>query len=80
MCKFLVVKDPKWTKLVSRSVKSIFVGYAEHSNGYRLLDLSSNVIVKSRDVEFIEDKFNNDSIENLVPTQIQGNDSNPNTT
>ncbi|KAK3009754.1 hypothetical protein RJ639_014454 [Escallonia herrerae] len=28
---------------------------------YRLLDLKSNVIVESRDVEFIEDKFNSDS-------------------
>ncbi|KAK3024292.1 hypothetical protein RJ639_043154 [Escallonia herrerae] len=28
---------------------------------YRLLDLESNVIVESRDVEFIEDKFNYDS-------------------
>ncbi|KAK3043089.1 hypothetical protein RJ639_001204 [Escallonia herrerae] len=28
---------------------------------YRLLDLESNVIVESRDVEFIEDKFNSDS-------------------
>ncbi|KAK2999293.1 hypothetical protein RJ639_024110 [Escallonia herrerae] len=28
---------------------------------YRILDLESNVIVESRDVEFIEDKFNSDS-------------------
>jgi hypothetical protein len=39
----------------------VFVGYAEISKSYRLLDLSSNVIVESRDVEFIENKFNYDS-------------------
>ncbi|KAK3032587.1 hypothetical protein RJ639_037351 [Escallonia herrerae] len=39
----------------------VFVGYAENSKAYRLLDLESNVIVESRDVEFIEDKFNSDS-------------------
>ncbi|KAH9656702.1 hypothetical protein KPL70_022787 [Citrus sinensis] len=36
-------------------------GYAENSKAYRLLDLDSNVIVESRDVEFIENKFQHDS-------------------
>ncbi|KAH9768292.1 Integrase catalytic domain-containing protein [Citrus sinensis] len=36
-------------------------GYAENSKAYRLLDLDSNVIVESRDVEFIENKFQLDS-------------------
>ncbi|KAK3006228.1 hypothetical protein RJ639_017187 [Escallonia herrerae] len=39
----------------------VFVGYAKNSKAYRLLDLESNVIIESRDVEFIEDKFNSDS-------------------
>ena len=49
-------------------MKSVFVGYAENSKAYRLLDLSSNIIVESRDVEFIEDKFSKDSIDALIPT------------
>ena len=37
-------------------------------------------MVESRDVEFIEDKFNKDSMDALIPTQTQQCDSNPNTT
>ena len=38
------------------------------------------MVVESRDVEFIEDKFSKDSIDALIPTQTQQGDSNPNTT
>ena len=48
-------------KLGPRALKGIFVGYSENSKAYRILDSNSNVIVESRDVEFIENKFNNDS-------------------
>ena len=58
----------------------MFVGYAENSKAYRLLGLSSNIVVESRDVEFIEDKFSKDSMDALIPTQTQQSDSNPNTT
>ena len=49
----------------------MFVG----SKAYRLLDLSSNTIVESRDVEFIENKFINDSQIPLEPKQTQETDS-----
>ena len=55
---FYRVVDPKRTKLGPRVMKSVFVGYAENSKAYRLLDLSSNTVVESRDVEFVEKKFN----------------------
>jgi hypothetical protein len=55
----------------------MFVGYAENSKAYRLLDLSSNVIVESRDVEFIENKFNYDSKYVLEPNQTQTSYSYP---
>jgi hypothetical protein len=55
------VPDPKRTKLGPRAIKSVFVGYVVNSKAYKLLDLSSNTIVESRDVEFIENKFINDS-------------------
>ena len=55
------VLDPKRTKFGPRAIKSVFVGYAVNSKAYRLLDLSSNTIIGSRDVEFIENKFINDS-------------------
>ncbi|KAJ9545520.1 hypothetical protein OSB04_025227 [Centaurea solstitialis] len=40
--------DPKRSKLGARAIKSIFVGYAINSNGYR-------------DVDFLEDKFSEDA-------------------
>ena len=49
----------------------MFVG----SKAYKLLDLSSNTIVESRDVEFIENKFLNDSQISLEPKQTQETDS-----
>ena len=80
---FYKVPDRKRTKLGPRGIKSVFVGYAENSKAYRLLDLSSNVIVESRDVEFIENKFNSDSNSVTEPvetesTQTQVSDSNAN--
>ena len=72
--------DPKRIKLGPKAIESVFVGYAENSKAYRLLDLSSNTVVESRDVEFIEDKFSKNSMDALIPTQTQQSDSNPNTT
>ena len=53
----------------------MFVGYAENSKAYRLLDLDSNVIVESRDDHFIENKFRHDSTYELEPTQTQIRDN-----
>ena len=63
--------NPKRIKLGPRAMKSVFVGYAENSKAYRLLDLNSNTVVESRDIEFIEDKFSKDSMDALIPTQTQ---------
>ena len=68
---FYRIVDPKRTKLGPRVMKSVFVGYAENSKAYRLLDLSSNTVVESRDVEFIENKFSKDSMDALILTQTQ---------
>jgi len=46
------------------TLKGNFVGYTENLKAYRILDLSSNVIIESRDVKFIENKFQIDS--NLI--------------
>ena len=75
---FYRVSDPKRTKLRPRALKSVFVGYAENSKASRLLNLDSNVIVESTDVEFIENKFYNDSKTILDPTQTPKIDLNPN--
>ena len=49
--------DSQRTKLGSRGIKSVFIGYAQNSKAYRLLDLESNVIVESIHVEFFENSF-----------------------
>ena len=51
------VPDPKRFKLGPRALKSVFVGYAENSKAYRLLDKDSKVFIESRDVEFLETSF-----------------------
>ncbi|KAJ9558062.1 hypothetical protein OSB04_012676 [Centaurea solstitialis] len=63
--------DPKRSKLGARAIKSIFVGYANNSIAYRLLDNDSGVIVEFRDVEFFEDKFSEDA-ENSDKTSDTG--------
>lgn len=44
-----------------RTIKSVFVGYDENLKAYRLLDIDTNVIVESRDVEFLKASFLDDS-------------------
>ena len=46
--------NPNRTKLGPRGIRYAFVGYATNSKAYRLLDLESNVIMESREVEFFE--------------------------
>nr|GEX54661.1 retrotransposon protein, putative, Ty1-copia subclass [Tanacetum cinerariifolium] len=70
---------PNTSKLRPRGLKSIFVGYAKDSKSYRCLDLDSNVIVESRDVDFFENKFRYDSTStNEIVTQIPQDISGPN--
>ena len=59
----------KKVKLGQNYQKCIYRIYAEYSKAYRLLDLKSNIIVKSKDVEFIENKFHNNF--KSVQTAIQ---------
>ncbi|GJR99270.1 zinc finger, CCHC-type containing protein [Tanacetum coccineum] len=66
-----------------RDLKSVFVRYAKDSKSYRCLDLDSNVIVESRDVDFFENKFHHDStstneIVTQIPQDIFGPDLNSN--
>ena len=42
------------TKMGPRGIKCAFLGYATNIKAYRLLNLESNVIIESRDVEFFE--------------------------
>nr|GEV77177.1 retrotransposon protein, putative, Ty1-copia subclass [Tanacetum cinerariifolium] len=70
---------PDTSKLGPRGLKSVFVGYAKDSKCYRCLDLDSNIIVESRDVDFFKNKFLHDSTStNEIVTQIPQDNSGPN--
>ncbi|GJS73070.1 zinc finger, CCHC-type containing protein [Tanacetum coccineum] len=70
---------PNTSKIGPRGLKSVFVGYAKDSKFYRCLDLDSNVIVESRDVDFFENKFCHDSTStNEIVTQISQDIFGPN--
>ena len=45
------------TKLVPKSRRCIFLGYADGVKGYRLWDSTTHKIVISRDVIFVEDQL-----------------------
>ena len=60
--------DPNKTKLGLRVIKHAIVGYASNSKAYRLLDLESNVIIESREVEFFENLFSDNNSQ--VPTSV----------
>eukprot|EP00249_Psilotum_nudum_P025147 c29390_g1_i1 orf=407-4477(+) len=51
---FMHVPDERRTKLDSKSVKMIFVGYSTNTKGYRLMDPTTHKISVSRDVVFEE--------------------------
>ncbi|GJT46915.1 zinc finger, CCHC-type containing protein [Tanacetum coccineum] len=69
---------PNTSKLGPRGLKSVFVRYEKDSKSYRCLDLDSNIIVESRDVNFFENKFCHDSTStNEIVTPIPQDISSP---
>ncbi|KAJ9551062.1 hypothetical protein OSB04_015107 [Centaurea solstitialis] len=70
--------DPKRSKLGDRAIKSIFVGYAVNSPAYRLLDKETGVIVESRGVDFLEDKFSGDAenSDRILDSNLPGTSNN----
>ena len=46
----------------------MLVGYAKNSKAYSLFDFDSNIIFKSRDLQFFENKFLKDSKPIMDPT------------
>src|SRR4051812_33717734 len=62
------------TKLGDKAIRSVFVGYVVNNKAYRLLDLDSNIITESRDVEFFEDRFSKD-VENSDTPALRNSES-----
>jgi hypothetical protein len=49
---FYKVSGPQKNKIRTRGFKSVFVGYAQNSKAYLLVDLKTNVIVEFVYIEF----------------------------
>lgn len=68
--------DPKRTKLGPREIRWGFVEYAQNSKAYRLLNLETNVIIESRNVEFFENHITKDKeSESAATKESCGKDS-----
>ena len=61
---YVHIPDEKRQKLDSKSMAGIFVGYPETSKGYKIYDPVKKVMMRSRDVIFLENKytFNNQKV------------------
>ena len=53
-CKCFILKKGKLDKFESRSCDGIFLGYANHSRAYRVLNLVTNQIMETCEVTFDE--------------------------
>ncbi|GJR47308.1 gag-pol polyprotein [Tanacetum coccineum] len=54
---YVMYNSQETTKLDSKSIKCLFLGYAGGVKGYRLWDLTAHKVVVSRVVVFMEDKI-----------------------
>ena len=64
-----IPKEKRHGKLDPRSNCCVFVGYPNESKGYKLYNLETKQMLRSRDVIFMEDKF----CENFCQGDIQNN-------
>ena len=67
---YVYVPDNKRTKLEAKSKKVIFVGYPDSTKGYKLFDPVTHKFIRSRDVVFVEGKFQDFGEEHSTQTRI----------
>lgn len=60
------VPDQLRRKLESKGEKCVFVGYCDESKAYKLYNPSTEKLIVSRDVQFIEDEAWDGSLEKTV--------------
>lgn len=58
---------PKGSKFMPKGIKMKFVGYQDHTKGYRFYNTSSRKIIIARDVIFFEESFEKTSSESEGP-------------
>ena len=82
-CRAIVrLPEPKIKKLGQKAIECIFIGYADHSKGYRFLVMepndyvSVNTVIDSRDAEFYENKFSSLSRNNNEKVEVLSRSNN----
>jgi transposase InsO family protein len=65
---YVMIPKQKRKKLDSKAEKLVFVGYSQHSKGYRLADVNKGKIIEARDVIFLSEKYK-DSLKGVVRRQ-----------
>lgn len=63
---FVHVPKERRKKLDQKSVRMIFVGYAEGRKAYRFLNPDTNTVVISRDARFVEELVGNETIREVL--------------
>ena len=69
LCYSHVAKDER-SKLDSKACKCVFLGYSSSNKGYHLFDLSTRMIVLSRDVIFDENSKTTDKEEPSIVSNV----------
>ena len=68
---YVKVPDENRRKLDAKAEKGIFVGYPDGSKGYKVYVPAKRQMVRSRDVKFVEDKFDSTSSESRdAPSEL----------
>nr|ABA98046.1 retrotransposon protein, putative, Ty1-copia subclass [Oryza sativa Japonica Group] len=73
-CKCFVLKSGNLDKFEARSTDGLFLGYAAHTRGYRVLILGTNKIVQTCEVSFDEASLGTRPDIAGTPSQVQGED------
>lgn len=68
------VPKEKRTKLESKSIECVMLGYSDESKAYRLFDKSKRKLIISRDVIFIEDRVSKSDIKNIDDIYVKPGD------
>lgn len=67
---YVHVPKEKRKKLDQKSIRMIFVGYADGRKAYRCLDPDTDAVTISRDAEFVEEFSKGEDIREVVPVSV----------
>jgi hypothetical protein len=71
-CKVAHIPDKKRSKLESKSMPCVFLGYCEGTKAYRLMCVETKRIIKSQDVVFLEGTKKVEGVHDNRPPSKEG--------